>query len=115
PALLFVTLNCGLWAQSTAQIQGSVQDASGAAVSGAIVKAIQTETRAIRSASTNTDGTYTLTNLSIGPYRVEVSKPGFSTSARTGIVLHVESRPTVDISLTVGNLSEQLEVTSNAA
>jgi len=40
PALFFLTLSCGLWAQSTAAIQGSIQDASGSAVSGAVVKAV---------------------------------------------------------------------------
>ena len=113
PALLI--LACGLRGQSTAQIQGSIQDASGSAVPGAVVKATQTETGAVRAAISSTDGTYVLTNLAIGPYSLEVSKPGFSTYVQTGIVLQVESRPTVEISLTVGNIREQVQVVSNAA
>ena len=65
-----------LWgqAQNTAQIQGTVQDASGAAVPGAEVRATQTETGAVRGAVSDTDGTYVLANLPIGPYRLEVKK-----------------------------------------
>jgi hypothetical protein len=103
-------LGYALWAQTTAQIQGTIQDASGSAVPGATVKATQTDTSAIRTAISDTDGTYVLANLPIGPYKLEVSKPGFSASVRTGIVLQVESQPTVDISLSLGNVNEQIEV-----
>src|SRR5262252_8303782 len=109
PALLCLTLSCGLWAQSTAQIQGSIHDASGSTVPGAVLKATQTETSAVRTAISYTDGTYALTNLAIGPYRLEVSKPGFSTYVQTGIVLQVESQPTVDVSFNVGKVSEQVQ------
>ena len=115
PVLVFLTLSYGLSAQSTAQIQGSIQDSSRSAVAGAVVKATQIDTGVVRSTISNTDGTYALTSLAIGPYRLEVTKPGFSGYTRTGIVLQVASQPDVDISLTVGNLSEQIEVVSNAA
>ena len=114
-AIAALTLSPSLWAQSTAQIQGSIQDVSGSAVPGAVVKATETETGVVRSTVSNTDGTYALTSLAVGPYRLEVSKPGFSTYARTRIVLQVESQPTVDVSLTVGDVNEQIEVASNAA
>jgi hypothetical protein len=113
--VFFLALSCGVWAQSTAQIQGSIQDASGSAVPGAIVKATQTETGAVRATASGADGTYVLTNLAIGPYRPEVSKPGFSTYVQTGIVPQVESQPTVEVSLQIGNVSEQVQVEANAA
>lgn len=76
PALLLFTLSCGLGAQSTAQIQGSIQDATGAAIPAAVIKATQTQTGAVRNTTTGVDGAYVLTNLPIGPYRLEISKPG---------------------------------------
>jgi hypothetical protein len=106
---------CVLRAQSTAQIQGTIQDASGSAVPGAEIKAIQTETDAIRTATSATDGTYVLPNLPIGPYRLEVGKPGFASYIQTGIVLQVASQADVDVSLKVGNVSEQVQVEANAA
>src|SRR5580704_6927275 len=84
-----------LWAQSqnTSQIQGTVLDASGAAVPGARVKASQMDTGAVRTTTTGADGGYVLANLAIGPYRLEVSKEGFSTLVQTGIVLQVATSP----------------------
>jgi hypothetical protein len=104
-----------LYAQGQAQIQGVVLDASGSAVPGADVKATQTATGALRTVTTGADGAYVLSNLPIGPYRIEVSKQGFTTYVQTGIILLVNTNPTVDISLKVGNVSEQVQVEANAA
>src|SRR5215475_15146106 len=103
------------WAQATSQIQGIVQDSSGAVVPGVEVKATQTETGVVRTAVSAEDGRYVLPNLPIGPYRLEVNAPGFSPYAQTGIVLQVASIPTVNIVLQVGGVNQQVEVESNAA
>src|SRR6266852_4085568 len=96
----------GLWAQATSQIQGTVQDSSGSAVPDATVKATQTSTGATRSVTSGADGVYALPNLPIGPYRLEVSKTGFTTYVQSGIVLQVASNPTVDVTLKVGAVNE---------
>jgi hypothetical protein len=114
--LLVLTLfGFRLWGQATSQIQGVVRDETGSSVPGADVKATQTETNVVRTATTSADGTYVLANLPIGPYRLEVSKPGFTTYVQTGIVLQVATNPTIDIALKVGNVSEQVQVEANAA
>src|SRR5580658_2544877 len=102
----------GLWAQSqnTSQIQGTVLDATGAAVPGADVKATQADTGVVRTATTGADGGYVLANLPVGQYRLEVSKQGFSTLVQTGIVLQVATNPTVDVSLKVGSVNESVVV-----
>jgi hypothetical protein len=114
-AFLLVLVCTGLWAQATSQIQGVVQDASGSAVPGADVKATQTDTNFVRSTTTGADGTYVLANLPIGPYRLEVSKQGFTSYVQTGIVLQVATQPTIDVSLKVGQVTEQIQVEANAA
>ena len=53
--------------------------------------------------------------MPIGPYRLEVSKSGFSTYVQTGIVLQVATNPTVDVSLKIGAVNEQVQVEANAA
>src|SRR6266481_1106766 len=111
--LLCMLFGCAaLWAQS--QIQGTVKDSSGAAVPGATVKATQTDTGAVRNVTSAADGGYILSNLPTGPYRIEVGKQGFSTYVQTGIVLQVDSSPTVDIALKVGAVTEQVQVEANA-
>ena len=117
-SLLFFVLGAvSLWAQAqnTAQIQGTIIDASGAAVPGAEIKATNTDTATVRTATTGAAGDYALPNLPVGPYRLEVTKQGFSTYVQTGIVLQVQANPTVDISLKVGGVNEQVQVEANAA
>jgi hypothetical protein len=63
--LLFV-ISVG-WAQSTAEISGTVRDPAGAVVAGADVTATQTETGVKRSVKTDAAGSFTLPNLAIGP------------------------------------------------
>ena len=92
-----------------------VQDPSGAAVPGAEIRAIQTDTGTIRTAVSGTSGEYVLANLPVGPYRLEVSKQGFTTYVQTGIILQVASTPTVDVALQVGAVSAQVQVEANAA
>src|SRR5581483_2056594 len=64
---------------------------------------------------TNETGSFVLPNLPIGPYRVEASLPGFRTFAQTGIVLEVNGNPTLNVTMEVGQVSEQVEVQANAA
>ena len=108
-------LTCGAaWAQ-TAQINGTVKDSSGLPIPVATIKATQTATGAVRTTTSGPGGDYVLPNLPIGPYSLEVSKDGFSKYAQTGIVLQVDSNPTVDIPLQVGAVSEQVTVEAAAA
>src|ERR1700704_4359687 len=88
-----------IWAQATAQISGSVKDQSGAVLPGVEVTATQTATGVARTAVTNETGSYTLTNLPIGPYKVEASLPGFRTYSQTGIVLQVSDSATINATL----------------
>ena len=119
PVLRFLALlifACGItWAQGTAQMHGTIQDATGAAVPGAEVKAIQTDTGLARTATTGAAGEYVLTPLPIGPYRIEVTEEGFTKAVQTGIVLQVNTDPAVDVALKVGAVTEQVSVEANAA
>ena len=106
-----------LWAQSisTSQIRGTVQDPSGAAVAGAEVRLTQTATGAVRTATSAADGAYTLPDLSVGTYRLEITKAGFSKYVQTGIELQVGVNPTIEVSLTVGAVTQEVTVQAEAA
>ena len=105
----------GLFAQSVSQITGTVKDSSGLAVPGADVTVTQLDTGVSRSAQSGATGTYSLPSLPIGPYRMEVKKAGFSTFVQNGIVLQVDTAPTIDPVLRVGAVSEQVQVEAAAA
>src|SRR5688572_17699318 len=112
---VLITSASDVWAQVTAQISGTVRDQTGAVLPGVEVAVTQTETSATRTALTNETGSYVLSNLPIGPYRLEAALPGFRTYVQTGIVLQVNGSPVVNPVLEVGQVSEQVEVQANAA
>src|SRR5947199_3318940 len=103
------------WAQATAQISGTVRDQSGAVLPGVAVTATQSETGIARTAVTNETGSYVLSNLPLGPYRLEAALTGFRTFVQTGIVLQVNSNLVINPVLNVGQVTEQIEVQANAA
>src|SRR3990172_8900400 len=113
--LVFFMACANIWAQATAQIHGTVQDASGSIVPGAEVRATQTETNVVRTTTTAADGSYVFLNLPIGPYRLEVSKEGFTRYVQSGIVLQVNSNPTLNVALQVGAVTQSVVVEADVA
>src|SRR5437773_8178921 len=115
-AFLILALNSStVWAQATAQISGSVRDQSGAVLPGVEIIATQTDTGVSRNTVTNEIGVYVLSNLPLGPYKLEAALPGFRTFVQNGIVLQVNTSPLINPVLEVGQVSEQVEVQANAA
>jgi len=115
-AALILVLSCSpAWAQATAQINGTVKDQTGALLPGVQVTATQTATGLARSAVTNEVGLYTLTDLPVGPYKLEAALSGFRTFVQTGIVLQVGSTPVINIGMEIGQVAETVEVEANAA
>jgi carboxypeptidase family protein len=114
--VLSLLLTSGVtWAQlSTAQLSGRVSDESGAVLPGVTVTATQTNTGFTRSDATDGNGSYVLSNLPPGPYRLEVSLTGFRTYVQTGIVLQVAASPVINAALSVGALEESVTVEAAA-
>ena len=96
--LVLLTLTASAaWAQlATAELNGRVTDSSGAVLPGVTVTATQTATGLVRTAVTDENGGYLISNLPTGPYRLEVALQGFRTYVQTGIVLQVGATPTIN-------------------
>src|SRR6266403_1090825 len=103
------------FAQATASgtIQGTVTDATGAAVSGAQVVAKSKATDSTRTTTTGDTGYYRFELLPVGIYTVTVSKTGFASVAET-IEILIGQTATVNAELKTGSMSEVIEVTSEA-
>lgn len=101
-------------AQISAKLSGVVTDSSGAAVSGASVKASNVDTGVERTAQTDSKGRYAIFALPVGSYELRVTKVGFAEGIRSGIRLVVGQDAGADVSLRVGQVSEQLKVTEDA-
>ena len=112
---MFVLTSSSIWAQATAQISGAVRDSSGAVLPGVEITATQTETGVARMTLTNETGAYVLSNLAVGPYRLEAALSGFRTFVQTGIVLQVNASPVINLVLEVGQVAEHIEVQADAA
>ena len=110
----FLLTSAPVWAQSTAQINGTVKDATGGVLPGVEVTVTQTETGLSRTVITNEFGGYTLPSLSLGPYKLEAALSGFKTHVQTGIVLQVNSNPTIPVVLEVGTVDQSVTVESGA-
>jgi hypothetical protein len=98
----------------SASIAGTVTDPSGAMVSGAKLQLENTETRDIRIGSSSDEGAYNFTNLLPGTYRITVSAAGFKEFVRSDMVLRASTAATVNVSLEVGQTSEQVVVSAGA-
>jgi hypothetical protein len=97
-------------------VSGTVVDASGASVSGAVVTLKNTDrNRVERTVNTNKAGFYSVTSLPLGTYSVTFAMKGFKTSAVTGLVLHASDELKVDQKLAVGAATETITIVANQA
>ena len=111
--LLFVTLSACAQ-QITGSIRGTILDPSGAAVQGASISAIQSETGLTRTAVANRSGEYLLLELPVGHYSVRATAKGFETYIQKGIVLDINQAATVPVRLAVGAETLKVEVQADA-
>ena len=115
--VMVACLGQSAFAQATisfAQLNGTVQDASGRSVVGATVGLRSLDTNQTYSASTNTSGFYVVPNLPPGIYELAVQSAGFAKYVRSGINLTVGQTATVDVPLKVASVVEQVTVTTEA-
>src|SRR6478672_4926707 len=96
-------------------ILGIVQDQQGGAIAKAEVSARSLDTGAVRKTTSEDNGEYRITSIPAGAYEVSVTAPGFKTEVRSGLAVTVGADVTVNFSLTVGALTEKVEVTAEAA
>ena len=92
-------------------ITGTVSDSSGAAVPEATVKARSVDTNLEVTQRSQGNGSYSISNLPAGAYKVTFTKEGFQTETFTQILVNGNRTTTVDASLKVGAVSTTVEVT----
>ena len=95
-------------------IYGVVHDASGAAIGGAKVTVVNTNTNYTRTESTTPAGEFLFASLPLGEYTLTVEQAGFDQFIEKGIVLQVDQHVRVEVAMHVGQLSEKVTVEAEA-
>jgi len=98
----------------TGSVSGVVRDSSGAAVPNATITATNVATAAVRTATTNSVGEYTVQGLPPGSYKVRVASPSFTTFETT-VEVTVGGALTVSPQLEIGTSTTVVEVTAGGA
>src|SRR3981081_4539426 len=105
------------WTQlsTTATVNGTVLDASGAVTPGATISIRNEATQSAATTQSNSDGSFVLTGLEVGSYTVTISKAGFRTFRETQLVLHPATVATGNTTLTPGEVGTSVSVLATPA
>jgi hypothetical protein len=114
-AILFLLTPTFLHAQyENGSLVGTIRDATGAAVSGAVVTATNNATAATTKTTTNAEGDYEVPSVHVGVYTITASAPGFTDAVASNIAVSVGGRQRIDLSLKVGGTETTVEVSDVA-
>lgn len=98
----------------TATLTGIVTDPSNAAISGTRVTATDRQRGSVWTTQTNEQGVYNLTRLPIGTYDLKVEARGFQSLVQSGIRLELNQTARVDARMSIGSVSESMDIDSAA-
>jgi hypothetical protein len=112
PFLAFTSLIFGQ--EFRASLAGRVVDPTGAPVADVAISLRSVATGVISPATSDEDGRYQVLFLNPGEYVLTAEKQGFQRSVQQGLVLQVAERATLDVKLSVGEVSQSLTVEANA-
>src|SRR6476646_7984224 len=113
-ALLILVFAASAFCQTTANIQGTVSDQSGAAVAGAKITVKNTAMGIERTTQTNSTGAYEVPALPPGTYSVQVEMTGFESQLAKNLVLQVSQNSVQNFGLKVASTSEVVTVEATA-
>jgi hypothetical protein len=112
---LLILLASAAVSQTTANLTGTVVDATGAVLSGARISARQMDTGLIREVRTNATGRFAVPNLPPGQYELRAEAPKFRPLVRKGLELTVGETVELNLTLDVGAAESEVTVTAHAA
>ncbi len=101
-------------ADTVGSISGTITDQTGAVIPDTTVNALNLDTTVVQTTKTNANGFYNFTALPVGRYEIEILRDRFKPYKRTGLVVDVNSELRADITLSMGEQSEEVVVSDNA-
>src|SRR5208337_2922426 len=114
--LSFIAINAGVahGQAISGNLTGTVTDASGAALNGASVEAVNLDTNQKVTSTTRGSGEYLFTNLPVGNYKITVSATGFKTTTLASVPVDLNKTGTANVQLQVGASATTVEVSGVA-
>jgi len=112
---LLVTVRPAPAQQNTADVVGTVTDATGAVLAGATITITNTGTNVSQTTQTGSTGDYAFTLLQVGTYTVRVESKGFKGFTAANVTLSSGDRARVDAKMEVGEASQTVEVSGVVA
>src|ERR1700684_1921838 len=100
---------------TTASLTGRITDPGRKVIAQATVSVFNTSTGTRYAGLTNESGTYYVSDLPPGRYRIELEKLGFKAVVESGIVLHVQDALEVNFEMMLGSPSESVAVEGHSA
>src|SRR5579864_5336961 len=115
-AALSILVSAPIYAQvAGATLSGTITDPSGAEIPGAQIAIKNTATGITTNLTADAAGFFSAPNLLPGTYEVTVSSTGFATQVQSGITLTVGAQQTLNVTMQVGQSTQKVQVTANAA
>src|SRR6266853_6856913 len=112
--LSFVFLNLNVAQSPNGTISGIIKDPSERPIPGAEIIVVNDLTNIQYQTKTGDDGIYVVPDLPPGPYRIQVTKRGFKTLIKPGLILNVQDALSVSITLPLGAVNEVVTVEGGA-
>src|SRR4051794_19088575 len=103
---LFLASISNIWSQGQGTLTGRVTNATGNTVPNAVIIITDASSNVSQRALTGSDGVFTITNLPVGSYRIEVESAGFKRSVQNSVQLTTTGPTSVNVTLEVGSTTE---------
>lgn len=100
---------------TTARLGGNVVDETGAAIPSARLSIKEVNSNYQQTAASNSEGGFLFPSLPVGTYELSVSAPGFTSYVQKGIVLTLGQSATLNLTLRVGAVTQEVSVQANAS
>ena len=98
----------------SAGVTGTITDPTGAAIAGASVTARDVEHGTVWTATTNGEGIYAFPRVPTGNYELRFESAGFRTSVRRSVLLELNARVRLDVSMELGMVAETIDVSGSS-
>src|SRR5438067_507505 len=108
--VVLITFQQAAWAAVSGRIAGTITDASGAAISGALIIVTNTAQGIKTKVASDAKGDYSVPSLAVGTYDILFEAKGFRSEKRTGLVIDANAAIEQNVTLEVAQRSEEITV-----